>query len=298
MFKGHPHLDTDHALILIDRLKGHVEEMVFGGGDPLLRKDLPTLINRAFDNDLRVEVQTNAQILTSEFVKNVKERVIRWGFSLDSCDPRVHDAIRGRLGNYKKVTEIAARLTAAGINWNLRTLVARPTLTTVEPIGEWLQSIQFRGNWYLLQYAAVGDEMHNRQHFEISDSEFRTTVEPIAKKYSQSSFRTISVPDGDRRQIYFLIAPDGDVYNHPLPGHPYVVVGNILSNTFDDLLKKLNINFQAHYMRYGVPETLRVAAHGSPTDIRANSSVGAHPERLGAKETHSIFDTGPLEPGT
>jgi hypothetical protein len=33
MFKGHPHLDTDHALILIDRLKGHVEELVFGGGE-------------------------------------------------------------------------------------------------------------------------------------------------------------------------------------------------------------------------------------------------------------------------
>ncbi len=245
---------------MIDRLAGHVQELVFGGGDPLQRKDLQVLINRAFDKNLRVEIQTNAQFLTHEFVNNMKDRVVRWGLSLDSWNSQVHDTVRGRTGNYGKVIDAVSWLTGEGVDWNLRTLVARPTLATIEPIGELLQAIRFQGTWYLLQYTAVGDEMHNRQQFEISDTEFSAIVEPIAQKYSQSLFRTLPVPDGDRRQIYFLIAPDGAVYNHPASGSPYIIVGNVLSDSFDDLLARLNIDFRAHYRRYGVPEKLRAQA--------------------------------------
>jgi MoaA/NifB/PqqE/SkfB family radical SAM enzyme len=294
MFKGHPALDTADALILIERLADHIEELVFGGGDPLLRKDLPTLINQAFDKNLRVEIQTNAQVLSKDFVKSVKDQVVRWGFSLDSWDPKVHDAIRGRVGNHKRVVEAAALLADEGIDWNLRTLVARPTLSTVEPIGDWLQSIGFRGNWYLLQYTAVGDEMQNRQQFEISDSEFLAIVEPIVLKYNQSAFHTLPVPDGDRRNIYFLIAPDGAVYNHPPCGHPYVVVGNILSETFDNLLERLSIDFQAHYRRYGIPEKLRAATDGLSPQIPMSNLANTHGKQPGKNELFSTSQPKPF----
>jgi MoaA/NifB/PqqE/SkfB family radical SAM enzyme len=254
MFKGHPALDTDDAFRLLDRLSGNVQELVLGGGDPLLRRDLVALVERAEAAGLGIEIQTNAQLLRSDFVRAVGNRIIRWGLSMDSAIPLLHDQIRGRSGNHNKVLEAASTFTELGLDWNLRTLVARPTLSTVAEIGEWLKSINFAGVWYLLQYSPTGDEARHRERFEISDEEFQLAVEPIAKRYAGQSFRTIAVPDSARQGIYFLIAPDGSVYNHPRSGEQYAIVGNILTSSFDELVTKLSVDFDGHYNRYGFAE--------------------------------------------
>ena len=289
MFRGHPALSTPDAQALIGKLAGRVTEFVFGGGDPLLRKDLSGLIEFASDAGLVVEVQTNAHTLTRSFIARHRERITRWGLSMDSWDAQLHDSVRGRVGNHAKVLEAASVFSQYGLNWNLRSLVSKPTLSGLAPIGEWLAATRFTGTWYLLQYAPLGDEKHNCDTFQISDADFLAAVKPIEARFSKAPFRVIAVPDVDRRQIYFLIAPDGAVYNHPPPGRPYSVVGNILTESFDILLDRLDIDFRAHYLRYGsADEPVDFADSMAPT-AHADTLIQVQP--VSPQDSPEVFDT-------
>lgn len=263
MFAGHLALDSSSGMTLINNVAlGGVEELVFGGGDPLQRKDLLELVTHAaFDRRLTVEIQTNAQLLTAARLNPLHPWVHRWGLSLDSSDEDVHDLVRGRPGNYRKVIGAANMFTEMNVRWNLRTVVAKPTLSSVCKIGDWLNDIGFVGTWYLLQYTPLGDEMRNRDRFEITAHEFAETVSAVVERFAGTLFSTVPVPDADRRGIYFLMAPDGAVYNHPSPGEPYAIVGNILTDCFEELVQRLTIDFSRHYDRYGTP------AEGAPVGV-------------------------------
>lgn len=253
-FLGHPDIDTESGKVLLEKIaSAQIRTITFGGGDPLIRRDLEELVEYARGLNLQVEVQTNAQLLTDARFSALSKKVDLWGLSLDSFNDNVHDTIRARDGNYKKVVQAADLLITEEANWNLRTLVCLPTLDTFSDIGDWLTEIGFTGKWFLLQYSPVGDEMQNRGMFEISDAVFADATREVASRYSDRAFDIVSAPDKDRQGIYFLIAPDGATYNHPSPGEPYRIVGNILEDDVFDLIRRLDLDYHKHYARYGLP---------------------------------------------
>lgn len=252
MFVGHPAMRTSDACLLIDKVAtGGVHELVFGGGDPSLRSDLDQLVHYAASKGLRVEIQTNAQKLPSQRVSSLHPYVTRWGLSLDSAIEEVHDKVRGKTGNFRKVRQTAELLVSLGAEWNLRTVVSAPTVNNFGDIGEWLSEIGFEGIWYPLEYTPLGDEMGNRPLFEITGNQFMVATHAVEIRYRDAGFQVVTVSDDLRRGIYFLIAPDGAVYNHPPPGEEYTIVGNILRDEFRELVLRLRIDFDLHYARYG-----------------------------------------------
>lgn len=253
MFIGHPALSTADARRLIERVaSAGVIDFVLGGGDPFQRRDLIELVRYATGAGLRVEIQTNAQIPASpSLFETLAPIVTRWGLSLDSAVPAIHDQVRGRVGNHAKVVRAGEWLVSVGAEWNLRTLISKPTEQTVSDIGEWLTRIGFVGKWYLLEYSPTGDERANRPEFEIPTELFRERAEAVGERYRAALFRVLPVPDEERRGIYFLMAPDGSVYNHPPPGADYKVVGNILEHGWNELVERLLIDYEGHASRYG-----------------------------------------------
>jgi MoaA/NifB/PqqE/SkfB family radical SAM enzyme len=251
MFAGHPPLDTRAATALIEKVAASgAKQMVFGGGDALQRKDLPQLAKVAKESGLVVEIQTNAQLLNDQRYENLQPLVNLWGLSLDSFERALHDSVRGRVGNYDRVQAAALRFQNTDARWNLRTLISKPTHATVSPIGDWLRAIGFRGIWYLLQYTPLGDEIANRHEFEITDGFFEKVAGEITRSFQHSPFRVSATPETKRRGIYFLIAPDGSVYNHPSPGVAYEIIGNIGYHDFAELEARLQMNYHLHNERY------------------------------------------------
>lgn len=263
MFVGHPALDEADGRRLIDRVAaGGVIDFVLGGGDPFQRKDLVRLVEHAVGSRLHVEIQTNVQVPASPaLLETLEPLVTRWGLSLDSADPVIHERVRGRVGNHAKVTRAGEWLTSSGAEWNLRTLLSKPTIDSVAEIGEWLSKIRFPGKWYLLEYSPTGDERAHRTDFEIPTDLFHERAQAIVERYSGRSFRVLPVPDEDRRGIYCLMAPDGSVYNHPPPGADYTVVGNVLDASWEELVRGLVIDYEGHEARYG-DSAIREAIEG------------------------------------
>jgi len=253
LFEGYPALGTSEGIEILRKVSTEgVETFVFAGGDPLLRSDLKELMSFGRELGLKIELQTNAHSLTEQKIEELFPLIDCWGFSLDSSVDEIHDSERKGRGNYQRVTNAIRILAGRKANLNVRTVVSKRTAASVHRISNILRNFDFHGKWYLLQYDPLGDEKHNRDQFEISRSSFDEVVTRITSDISfcENEFKTIAVPYAIREGIYFLIAPDGSVYNQPPAGEDYRVVGNILYDNFWTLADRLQINFELHYKRY------------------------------------------------
>src|SRR5215472_11967938 len=100
-------LPTDEAKRLISAVRtGGVETIVFAGGDPSIRPDICELVSSAREQALNVEVQTNAQYTSEEFLHALRT-VQLVGLSLDGPNQDVHDAFRGKPGNFERVLRLS-----------------------------------------------------------------------------------------------------------------------------------------------------------------------------------------------
>lgn len=81
-------------------------DLIVTGGEPLLREDLPVLIQRIVENECVADLFTNGSLLTSENLHMLKKAGCDTIFvSLDSPYEQEHDALRGVKGLYRKAIE-------------------------------------------------------------------------------------------------------------------------------------------------------------------------------------------------
>jgi len=123
-------LATDQIKDVIDQAQQlGVLEVIFSGGEPLLRKDMIELARYAHDTGFITRLNTNGLLLTRECVAELKKaRVSQVGVSLDAADPRTHDALRQKKGVYQKAVEGIRYLTEAGIYFQILTYASKERL--------------------------------------------------------------------------------------------------------------------------------------------------------------------------
>jgi len=77
----------------------------FLGGEPLLRKDILSIIKRTDKLGLKPQILTNGYILTNKFLKSLHEAGLETiGFSLDGTE-NIHNFIRGEKDVFRKVID-------------------------------------------------------------------------------------------------------------------------------------------------------------------------------------------------
>jgi sulfatase maturation enzyme AslB (radical SAM superfamily) len=112
---GQPYAD-ELTTFEIKRLIDDLAEMgcfkiKFGGGEPLVRRDLPELVRYASDQGLLVSISTNAVAATKEVVESLAglefEQIL---VSMDGASAGVYDAIRGEAGVFQQAMAGIANL--------------------------------------------------------------------------------------------------------------------------------------------------------------------------------------------
>lgn len=104
-------LSTAECLAVVDELAAAgTELLILTGGEPLLRKDLPALANRASKLGMSVVLGTTGTLIDRRRASVLKSSgVTAVGVSLDSLDAAKHDAFRGLPGAWRRaVAGIAA----------------------------------------------------------------------------------------------------------------------------------------------------------------------------------------------
>jgi len=103
--RDYPELDTAHWKLILDKLwELGVPHIVFTGGEPTLRSDLPELIHHAETNGQITGLNTNARRLSDE---KYLQQLIEAGLdhvqiTVESCDEQIHDRMVHAKGAFKQ----------------------------------------------------------------------------------------------------------------------------------------------------------------------------------------------------
>ena len=90
--------------------------VVFTGGEPLVREDLPELAQVAKGVGLPVVIATNATLIDDGTARVLRRSgVVGAAISLDAVDPGLHDRIRGKRGAFEEVMRGIEACQRAGI---------------------------------------------------------------------------------------------------------------------------------------------------------------------------------------
>ena len=132
--KAEQELSTEEGLKLIDQIaEVGFKIMIFSGGEPLMRKDIYTLVNHAREKGLRPVFGTNGTLLTAEVAKRLKDAgAAAMGISLDSIDHMIHDMFRGVYGSWQKAVDGMRACREIGLPFQIHTTVMDWNMAEVE----------------------------------------------------------------------------------------------------------------------------------------------------------------------
>ncbi|UCE28744.1 MAG: radical SAM protein [Candidatus Bathyarchaeota archaeon] len=245
-----PELPTREAFRVIDRIcQLGVSFFNFCGGEPMMRKDLMALAERASTYGCVVGMNTNGTLLKAGEVSEIADAFDVVTVSLDG--PReVHDAGRGVKGSFDRAVEGIRLLKADGARVGVSVVLSPWNVRTIPQFVEWLRnSVDFVTIQPIHPYPPP---LQNKP----SPKAVLRAMDFLLKLKREDS-KLISVPtdfvqgfkpffDGKAPKIchagelYMAIDPMGRL--KPCAARSDVVLGNILNRTAGEMLRNRTKN--------------------------------------------------------
>ncbi|WP_410767904.1 radical SAM protein [Fontibacillus sp. BL9] len=174
-------LSTTEAMDFINDLVAYrVPVLLFSGGEPLMRRDLPELIAYASSKGLRPVLSTNGTLITSGKARQLKEAGVKYaGISLDGLEGK-HDRFRGRGGSFGRALSGIRNCQNAGLKVGLRFTISSNTYDDLDGILELIEEENItRACFYHLVYSGRGSALRKE---DVSREQSRQAVEKIIAK--------------------------------------------------------------------------------------------------------------------
>jgi len=255
---AHPEeLDTVQAEGLIDQIaRARPAVFVLTGGDPMHRRDLLHLVERASSRNLRVALSPSAtpRFLDADLDALRVAGIQRISLSIDGADRDSHDKFRGIRGTWEWTMEAIDKVRAAGIELQINTTFTRQNLHAFDAFVELLDTIE-PVLWSVFQLVPTGrgktadlltaDEMEDlffllwelstTAPYDIKTTEGQHYRRVVAQQNARLGIRSklppVGVNDG---KGFVFISHTGEVYPS---GFLPICAGNIKSNELLDIYR-------------------------------------------------------------
>ena len=171
-------LSTEEGKNLIDDLAQFgVPVLLFSGGEPTIRQDLPELAAYAVKKGMRAVISTNGTLISEEMARTLKEIGLSYvGISLDGME-EIHDRFRGVKGAFKSAMKGIENSKKAGIKVGLRFTINKINVSEITNVFNLLEDMDIpRVCFYHLVYAGRGSKLVNE---DLSHKETRKAVDLI-----------------------------------------------------------------------------------------------------------------------
>ncbi len=171
-------MTTQQGLELIDDLADFgVPVILFSGGEPLVRKDLPELADYAVKKGMRAVISTNGTLITAQMARTLKDIGLSYvGISLDGME-EINDRFRGVKGAFNSALIGIQNCQAVGIKVGLRFTVNKFNVNEIPRIFDLLEEMDIpRVCFYHLVYAGRGSKLVED---DLSHAETRRAVDLI-----------------------------------------------------------------------------------------------------------------------
>jgi len=177
--EGQPNeLTTSEGKKVLDDLAGFgVPVVLFSGGEPLARKDLPDLAAYAVSKGMRAVISTNGTLIGAKTARTLKEIGLSYvGISLDGMEA-INDRFRGVKGAFASALQGIRNCQAAGIKVGLRFTINKFNVSEIPDIFGLIEEMDIpRVCFYHLVYAGRGSELVSA---DLSHAETRAAVDMI-----------------------------------------------------------------------------------------------------------------------
>jgi MoaA/NifB/PqqE/SkfB family radical SAM enzyme/protein-S-isoprenylcysteine O-methyltransferase Ste14 len=129
-------------------------QVVFTGGEPLLRKDVFELVTYAHSLGLITRLNSNGVLLTAECVAALKRAGLnKCGVSIDHADPDIHDRLRGSPGAFEKALRALGHLRRYNIERQLLAYSSHDKLSSeLERIAELGKNLRVSSVFFTIPY--------------------------------------------------------------------------------------------------------------------------------------------------
>jgi 12,18-didecarboxysiroheme deacetylase len=171
-------LSTEEGKTLIDDLAAFGSPvMLFSGGEPTMRKDLPELAAYAREKGMRAVISTNGTLIDKPLAKKLKEVGLSYvGISLDGIR-ETNDKFRGMKGAFDAALRGLHNCQEEGIKVGLRFTINKQNVKDIPAIFDLLEEEKIpRICFYHLVYAGRGSTMVDE---DLSLEESRKAVDLI-----------------------------------------------------------------------------------------------------------------------
>ncbi|MBW1615106.1 MAG: 12,18-didecarboxysiroheme deacetylase [Deltaproteobacteria bacterium] len=153
--------------------------ILFSGGEPLLREDLPQLAEYAVKKGMRAVISTNGTLITEEKARILKDVGLSYvGISLDGME-NINDKFRGVKGAFKAALKGIKNCKKAGIKVGLRFTITKHNAAEIKPIFDLLEKEDIpRVCFYHLVYSGRGTTLVEE---DLTHAQTRDAVKLIMK---------------------------------------------------------------------------------------------------------------------
>jgi radical SAM protein with 4Fe4S-binding SPASM domain len=186
-FADRSELGTEECYRVIDELAAFAPECltILTGGEPLLRRDILEIVQRAAERELWVVVGTNGVRITENVARRLAEAGARGlSLSLDALDPDRHDGFRKVRGAWQNTVEGAQILNRTGLPFIVQTTAGSHNLGELEAIADFAYDRLAAKVWNLYFLVPTGrgqfvSDITPAQYDEVLASLYR-----IQRKYA------------------------------------------------------------------------------------------------------------------
>ncbi len=193
-------LSHEEAMKLLDDMAGFGKPLpilVFTGGDPLMRKDIWSLVARAKELGFRVAMAPAVTPLLNDAAikKMVDYGVDGVSISIDGATAQTHEGIRGIPGVFKRSLDVVRKMIDAGLRVQINTAVMRDNVYELADMVKLLKDLGVN-TWEVFYLIPVGraqreldltpEEWEDVSHFLYEVSKYgivvRTTEGPMFRR--------------------------------------------------------------------------------------------------------------------
>lgn len=258
-------LSFDGLSSLLQKLSdAKVFSVNFGGGEPLMRKDIFDLAARASTLGLAVSMNSNGFLIDKATARKLKEAGFKKvGVSIDSATSEVHDEFRGIKGSHFKAVEALRNLKEAGLETSISSVICK---INVEDIGGLIKQALSLGveslNFHNFKCSGLG--FANKDALDLSPQEWKEfylyameqkdRIRELSISLEDPIIASLGHKDGDSLvkgsvcgKLSLNIKANGDIT--PCGFIP-IVIGNLCK---DDLLQIWNNSPALEMMRNKTP---------------------------------------------
>jgi radical SAM protein with 4Fe4S-binding SPASM domain len=187
-FADRSELGTEECFKVIDEIAAFAPECltILTGGEPLLRRDILEIVQRAAERGLWVVVGTNGVRITENVARRLAEAGGRGlSLSLDALDPERHDRFRMVRGAWQNTVEGAEILNRTNLPFIVQTTAGSHNLGELDAIADFAHDRLAAKVWNLYFLVPTGrgqfvSDMTAAQYDEVLSSLYR-----IQRKYDR-----------------------------------------------------------------------------------------------------------------